>query len=165
MFKENISQSRMYIAYKIGKGIYASQSSEVRKILDVNLLQGSGGFTNFLMINGVEIPVLNLYDRLNQEKLTNIENKSVIILRVSFRETYSLIALLVDEVISLFDVYDSNIQVSPLVDESYYNDYIEGYYPCKSSVVKLINIKKLINTDDSIVIRTWNKKRKLILVN
>jgi len=165
MFKENNLQTRMYVAYRIGNDLFASRSVEVRKILDVKSIQNSGGISNFIQVNNLEIPVLNLYNRLNQENITNNESKSVIILKVSFRETYSLIGLLVDELVSLFEVYDSKLQMNPLVDEFYYTDYIEGYYNYKNTVLKLINIKKLIDTDDSVIIRAWNKKRKLVLVN
>lgn len=166
MFKENKIQSTMYIAYKIGNRTCASVSADVRKILDVSLIQErSGGIGNFIMIQGKEIPVLNLYERLDQNNITDWESKSVLVLKIAFRETYSLIGLLVDEVISLFDVYDNQIQFSPIIDDTREEIYNEGYYCYKDSIFELINIKKLINTDESVVIRTWNKKRQLVLVN
>lgn len=166
MFKENRISSKMYVAYRIGKEIYASHSNEVRKILDVKtIIESNTGIGNFILVNGNEIPVLNLYERLDQENNTTWESKTVIVLKVSFRETYSLIGLLVDEVISLFDVYDNQIQYSPLINDAHCENYIEGYYAYHASIVKLINIKKLINTDNSIIIKTWNKKRQLVLIN
>lgn len=166
MFKENKTNKTMFIAYKIGESIYASQSIEVRKILDVKSIQNSeDGIGNFIFINGKEIPVLNLHERLDQNDVTPWEFKSVIVLKVRYRETYSLIGLIVDRVNTLFDVYEDQIRYSLLTEDLMYSEFIDGYYNYQQEMIKLINIKKLINTDSSVVIRNWNKKRKLVLIN
>ncbi|MCG8410742.1 MAG: chemotaxis protein CheW [Bacteroidales bacterium] len=166
MFREDNPKSTLYLAYKIGDGVFASHSGEIRKILDVKSIKKTRlHIGNFVDVNGMEVPVLNLHDRLDQKYRNNTKTKSVIIMRVSLRETYSYIGLLVDEVMLLFDVFEKKIQPNPLINEYFSAEYIEGYYTHKNTSIKLINIRKLINTDDSVIIRTWNKKRKLVLVN
>ncbi|MBI9054531.1 MAG: chemotaxis protein CheW [Bacteroidales bacterium] len=169
MFRENILQPKLYLTYKISGEVYASSSNEVRKILDVNSISDSGvdGLGNFAVVDNKEIPILNLTERLslNDNNSNYSSNKSVVVLKIGLRETYSLIGILVEEVIELIDIDLNQISTSPLVEDLSHNDYIEGLYSYKKTTIKLLNIRKLINTDDSIVIRTWNKKRKLVLIN
>jgi|GEM_PF-2755687 len=169
MFRECNLQSRLYLTFRIGGEVYASSSNEVRKILDVNSIVNSNeyGVGNFIFVDNKEIPVLNLEERLslNNYQSNSTQNKSIIVLKIGLRQTYSLIGILVEDVISLIDIDLNQISSSPLVEDSSCCDFIEGLFSYNKKTIMLLNIRKLINTDDSFIIRTWNKKRKLVLIN
>lgn len=140
--KNKCMENNTYLTYQIGDQIFASDSKQVRRILEVSNVQSLKSNKNTITLNGDAIVVFKLYKKMNKSE--NTDNNCLMILETN-GVVNQKIGVVVSKIKKLVDEEELLFIDKPQIGISYDDYFIEKYAKMDNEIVGLINLDKILN--------------------
>lgn len=142
------TQSNEYLTFWLGDEYYAIDILAVQEIRTYEQVTTVVNMPNFIKgvmnLRGVVIPIVDMRIKFNLADITYNETTVVIILNIDSR----VVGIVVDSVADVILLEDKDIQPPPNFASTIDTKFIKGLADQNKQILVLINIRKLMNSDE-----------------
>ena len=103
-------------------------------------------------LRGKVIPVIDLRLKFKLERKEDTDRSCIIVVQVTLNGTIVIMGLIVDEVSEVLNVLADQIEAAPSFGTRVDTDFILGMGKVGQKVVMLLDVNKVLSTDDVIVV-------------
>lgn len=161
MFKKTLNCRESILIYRIGDNLFASDSDQVRNILDTSCIikdwEQQSLVTN---INGKRIPLFNISERLGNKKTESIHR--VIIVMETKNYNTPIISFMVDEIKKLIDVKNEDYIKLPCIGFKNCEKYIKKMVKINNEFIGILDIENLINSENERIKNQYSNQKQAI---
>jgi len=162
MYKENFNYNKSFLVYRIGDDLFASDSDQVRNILDTSYIsKNSPQHSPVININGNEIPLLDIAQKMDISNPTQI-NPCLIIIDFNNNES-EMIGIIVDEVKALIDIQNENFVEVPRIGSLYREEYINRIAKINEEIIRILDLKNIVNREFKILKNSHMYQKQIVL--
>jgi purine-binding chemotaxis protein CheW len=151
------SKSR-FLCFILGKEKFAMPLLQVKEVIanteTTNIPQAAPHFRGIMNLRGQVISIIDLRVKLKVGKPESTPETTIVILDVNGMS----LGVVVDSVSSVTTFDSSNISEPPVHDSSAKTDYIFGVARHEKDLTLLIDLKKVLNTDDLKTMKSQTSK-------
>lgn len=149
---DNISNMNSYLCFKLGKEFFAANVKSTLKILQLSEItkvpQAPSNMKGLINHHGNVLPVVDLNQTLELPITEASASSCIVILSVGTEKDNINIGAIVDEVLSVEEIYDENIKDPPSIGGNNKLDYIKGVFENKEQFVMILDIDKIFEDNN-----------------
>ena len=154
-----------YLAFSLSNEKYAVSVVNVREVLEVVPITRVPGMPDFmkgvLNLRGSVVPVIDLRVKFDLGSLDHTIDTSIIILEITSKNNeIMLIGALVDSVQEVININSKDIEPAPAIGMDLKTDFIIGMSQYKDNFLILLNINKVLSTEEIILLPKTNDIKK-----
>lgn len=142
---ENITK---YLIFEIGKDSYGVEITFVNEIIGIQQITEVPEQPSYVLgiinLRGKIIPVMDVRKRFKKE-FREFDDRTCIIV-VEIKDLF--VGLIIDRVIEVADILDSQISPPPKINSDFKNRFISGIGKTESGVKVLLDCSKLLNENE-----------------
>lgn len=146
------TQTGKYLTFTLADESYGIGILKVKEIIgmmSITPLPKTPDFvTGVINLRGKVIPVIDLRLKFSIEAREYTERTCIIVVEVDSRDQTLLIGIIVDSVSEVMNISKDDIEQTPDFGSRLDTEYIMGMAKADSGVKILLNIDKVLNTDD-----------------
>lgn len=147
-----------FLCFSLGKERFAIPLLQVREVIantaTTSIPQSPAHFKGIMNLRGQVISIIDLRSKLKVGKTDSTQETTIVILDI----TDVSVGVVVDSVDSVMAFEMDMISNPPEQDSSAKNNYIIGVAKEKDHLTLIIDLQKILNTDDMIALRQQNQK-------
>lgn len=140
--------NRRFLLFELGEETYAMPLLDVREVIGVPettpVPSSPSYFNGITNLRGQVISIFDLRKKLNIKPKEDTRENAVIIIQLSHLN----IGIVVDRVVSVQSLSDSDISPAPEVSENNKNKYLYGVARKEDKLILLIDLKKVLDVSD-----------------
>ena len=136
------------IIFGLNGEYYAADIQEVERILgyeEPTVLPEAPSFVKGVINHEDKIlPIISLSKKFNIGEGTDYESKKIIVVKRKEKK----FGIIVDNVYEVRDIYDNIIENAPEITNTAERKYISGLIKLENKIVILLNLEKILSTED-----------------
>ncbi len=149
----NISiQTDKYLTFILGRESYGIGILRVKEIIGMmsvtSIPRTPESVKGVINLRGKVIPVVDLRLKFDMESKSYTERICIIVVEIDTMDSTVLIGIVVDAVSEVLNIQGSEIEETPTFGTSINTDYILGMAKTEGSVKILLDIDKVLNTQE-----------------
>jgi len=141
-----------YLAFRLGKEDFAIQVLKVREIVGIqditSVPQMPAYVKGVINLRGKVIPVVDLRLKFGLPEREYTQRTCIIVVDVAGDGTRMLMGIVVDAVSEVLNIQPSDIETTPDFGEGVAIPYLLGIAKCKGKVKILLDIDKVLTTNE-----------------
>ena len=147
-----IGRSDKYLTFNLGGEQYGLEILKVREIIgimDITRVPRTPEFIRGIInLRGKVIPIIDLRKKFNMMTIDDTEQTCIIVVDMLFENNLLLMGIIVDSVSEVLDIDSDEIEDTPIFGSSVSTDFIQGIAKTKGGVKILLNIEKVLTTNE-----------------
>jgi purine-binding chemotaxis protein CheW len=147
-----IGRSDKYLTFNLGGEQYGLEILKVREIIgimDITRVPRTPEFIRGIInLRGKVIPVIDLRKKFNMMTIEDTEQTCIIVVDMLFENNLLLMGIIVDSVSEVLDIDTDEVEDTPIFGSSVSTDFIQGIAKTKGGVKILLNIEKVLTTNE-----------------
>ena len=141
-----------YLSFRLDDELFAIPVMRVIEILEVPKITRIPKAPDFLKgvinLRGSVLPVIDGRTKFGMLPLEFTVDTSILVLTVFVDGEEIRVGTIVDSVLEVFEIEESQIQPSPAIGSNYQSDFIEGMIKERDQFMMLINIDKVFSVEE-----------------
>ncbi|MBO8130580.1 MAG: chemotaxis protein CheW [Candidatus Marinimicrobia bacterium] len=150
--ERNKSRAGKYLTFKLSNEEYGIEILKVREIIgvmDITYVPRTPDFVRGVInLRGKIIPIVDLRKKFGLEEAEITEDTCIIVVDVYRNDTLVQAGLLVDNVSEVLDIEANDIEDAPSFGAEIDTSFILGMAKAKDGIKILLNIDKILSTDE-----------------
>ena len=143
-----------------GYGIPILTVNEIIGIMAITLIPRAPSFIKGIInLRGKIIPVMDLRLKFGMPEKEHTEETCIIIVNIRFENTTRQIGIVVDIVSEVVDIHETEIEPPPKYSTHDDENFLNGIGKVKDKVVMLLDIEKVIYTEE--IIKLLEEKKEI----
>jgi purine-binding chemotaxis protein CheW len=142
-----------FVTFSLDKEVFAAPVAQVREILDYTpafkIPNGPAYFLGLIDVRGQGVPTLDLRMRLGLSAAEVTTHTRILVLDVSVSGRVLTLGLVADRVFEVASICEDDVEAAPDVGAPWASDYISGVVRRAEGFVVLMDIGKLLSSDDA----------------
>ena len=151
-----MAKAGKYLTFNLGREVYGIEILKVQEIIGMMSVTRVPKMPDFVRgvvnLRGKVIPVIDLRLKFSLEKKEDTDRSCIIVVQVSQNGSQVIMGLIVDEVSEVLNVLAEQIEASPSFGAKVDTDFILGMGKVGQKVVMLLDVNKVLSSNDVIVI-------------
>jgi len=147
-----IGKVEKYLTFGLGDEQYGVEILQVREIIglmDITAVPRTPAFMRGVInLRGKVIPVIDLRIKFGMDRVQGTEQTCIIVLDITTRNIPVKMGIIVDSVSEVLDINAEDIEETPDFGELVETDFIKGIAKTKGGVKILLNIEKVLTTEE-----------------
>lgn len=140
---------KSYLSFKLGGEFFSIPVMKVLEILEVPKITKVPHSPDFLKgvinLRGAVLPVIDTRVKFGMSPTDFTINTSILVLSVQHDEEVLTVGVLVDSVVEVFEIEDSEIKPSPSIGAKYKAEFIEGMINYEDQFMMLLDIDQIFS--------------------
>ena len=157
----SITETRQYLAFRLGEEIFALDVSSVREILEFNTVTKVPGTPEYMRgvinLRGSVVPVLDMRLKFGLSPTEKTVDTCTIVVEVAFGGQNTVIGALVDAVQEVFDLEPGEIEPAPKLGIRLNTEFIRGMGKKNDRFIIILDMDRLFSADDVAMARDMEK--------
>jgi len=149
-------QDGKYLTFSLKKEEYGIPILKVKEIIGMMEITDVPKTPNFVKgvinLRGKIIPVMDLRLKFTMEEKEYNERTCTIVVEVNINNLKSLMGIVVDTVSEVVNISHGEIEPSPQYGSKVNEEFLIGMGKVKGKVVMLLNIEKIINSEELVTL-------------
>ena len=150
--ESTIGRTAKYLTFNLGGEQYGLEILKVREIIgimDITRVPRTPDFIRGIInLRGKVIPVIDLRKKFTMPTIDDTEQTCIIVVDMLFENNSLLMGIIVDSVSEVLDIDTDEIDSTPMFGSSVTTDFIQGIAKTKGGVKILLNIEKVLTTNE-----------------
>ena len=151
-----------YLTFKLSDEEYGIEILKVREIIglmDITSVPRTPDYVRGVInLRGTIIPVVDLRKKFGMESTEETEQSCIIVVEVTKNDGSEAIGVFVDAVSEVLDIAENDIEKAPSLGADVNTDFILGMAKIKDSVKILLNVEKVLTTEEVIELSKISSK-------
>lgn len=154
------SSEAQYVTFSLGAEIFAVTVDFVREILDYEeafkIPNGPDYLLGLRNVRGQGVPTIDLRLKLGLTKTVPTQHTRVLVLDVPLQDRLLSLGLVADRVFEVTPFRHEQIEQAPDIGIRWRSDYIAGVVRREPGFVVIIDLARLLSTDDAAILSQRN---------
>ncbi len=151
------AQAGKYLTFVLEKEEYGLEILKVREIIGILEITPVPRTPEFIKgvinLRGSVIPVIDLRQKFGLPPIDYTPETCTIVVEVALEDSAVLMGIIVDTVSEVLDIGSADIEPAPAFGGQLSTDYILGMGKAKGRIKLLLDIDRVLNTDELVSIR------------
>jgi purine-binding chemotaxis protein CheW len=152
-----ITETRQYLTFTLGKEIFAIDVAEVREVLDFTAITAIPRTPDFMSgvinLRGSVVPVVDLRLCFGMTKTVRTKNTCIVVVEVLLENEPTVIGALTDSVEEVIDLEPSQIQPPPRIGTQIRTTFIKGMGKRDTQFIIILDIDRVFLAEDLAAVR------------
>jgi purine-binding chemotaxis protein CheW len=150
--EEDQSEVKSYLTFKLGEeqfGVHVSQVLNILEMTPVTHVPKSPYYMKGVInLRGQVLPVIDSRLKFGMEEKEYTNNTCIIVMDLELGGEQVDIGTIVDEVISVVEINESQVEPPPSIGTSYNSDFIYGMAKVDEEFVMLLDMQRVLSSGD-----------------
>jgi len=157
MSASEITETRQYLTFKLGKEIFATDVAKVREVLDFTTITEIPRTPDFMSgvinLRGSVVPVVDMRLCLEMSKTERTTNTCIVVLEVLLDHESIVIGALADSVEEVIDLEPDQIRPAPRIGTQIRTDFLKGMGKRDDQFIMILDIDRVFSADELSAVR------------
>jgi purine-binding chemotaxis protein CheW len=157
MSASEITETRQYLTFKLGKEIFATDVAKVREVLDFTTITEIPRTPDFMSgvinLRGSVVPVVDMRLCLEMSKTERTTNTCIVVLEVLLDNEPTVIGALADSVEEVIDLEPDQIRQAPRIGTQIQTDFLKGMGKRDDQFIMILDIDRVFSADEIRTVR------------
>lgn len=144
--------SNAYLTFKLGEEEFGAHVSQVLNILEMTKITGVPKTPDFMKgvinLRGMVLPVIDARIKFGLPETKYTSNTCIIVMDLDLGDDTVHIGAIVDEVLSVIDIEENQIEPPPSLGNQYKSEFIYGMAKVEENFVMLLDMQKVLNNEE-----------------
>ncbi len=145
-----------YLSFKLNNELFAIDVQKALTILDIKPItevpNSPAHLRGVINLRGSVLPIVDLGIKFGMKATQIGEKTCIIVLCVNIDGDDVQLGILADSVDEVFEITESQIELSPTIGTKYKVEFITGMYQLPSAFIMLLNIDAIFNSNEHLLI-------------
>jgi len=163
--EEKKNESNSYLTFKLGKETFGAHVSQVLNILEMTKItevpKSPDYMKGVINLRGSVLPVIDTRIKFGMPETEYTNNTCIVVMDLELDEDTIHIGSIVDEVVSVLEIEESQIEPPPSIGNKYKSEFIFGMAKVDENFIMLLDMQKVLSSEElSEITETTEKKEK-----
>jgi purine-binding chemotaxis protein CheW len=161
-----ITETRQYLTFKLGEGVFATDVAKVREVLDLTTITKIPRTPDFMSgvinLRGNVVPVVDLRLCFEMSKTEKTVNTCIVVVEILMEGESTIIGALADSVEEVIDLEPDQIEPAPRIGAQIRTDFIKGMGRRDSQFIMILDMDRVFSADELSAVRGPESGRTLV---
>jgi purine-binding chemotaxis protein CheW len=152
MSAKKITQTALYITFKLGDEMFSIDVAQVREILDMipitKVPQSPDFMRGVINVRGSVVPVVDMRLKFGMPETQKTVNTRIIVMELSFDGETTVLGALADAVHDVIELEPSQIEDPPRIGSRWRTEFIKGIGKRNDQFIILLDIDRIFSTEE-----------------
>ncbi|MGE0088215.1 MAG: chemotaxis protein CheW [Bacteroidales bacterium] len=155
---KNDSQAKInsYLSFKLGDDEFAAHVSKVINILEMTKItqvpKSPEYMKGVINLRGAVLPIIDTRIKFGMTPTQFTQDTCIVVMEILMEKDTIQLGALVDSVLSVVEIEDSQIQPPPSLGSKYKSEFILGVAKVDEQFIMLLDMDKVFSTDELILV-------------
>jgi len=149
---EEEESSNAYLTFKLGEEEFGAHVSQVLNILEMTKITGVPKTPDFMKgvinLRGSVLPVIDARIKFGLPETEYTTNTCIIVMDLDLDGDTVHIGAIVDEVLSVIEIEENQIEPPPSLGNQYKSEFIQGMAKVEENFVMLLDMQKVLSSKE-----------------
>jgi len=159
--KTNEKEAKSYLTFKLGEeqfGVHVSQVLNILEMASITKVPKSPDYMKGVInLRGKVLPVIDARIKFGMEETEYTNNTCIIVMDLELEGNTINIGTIVDGVLSVVEISESEVEPPPSIGSKFKSEFIYGMAKVEEEFVMLVDMQKVITTDEMTEISNKSK--------
>jgi len=146
------NESESYLTFKLGEEEFGAHVSQVLNILEMTRItevpQAPDYMKGVINLRGMVLPVIDTRIKFGMTETEYTHNTCIVVMDIEMEGDTIHLGAIVDEVLSVVEIEDSQIEPPPSLGNQYQSDFILGMAKIEDQFVMLLEMKRIFSSEE-----------------
>lgn len=151
-----------YLSYKVGNETFATNVKNVKEILESDKITKVPHSPSYIMgiinLRGTVLPIVDARIKFGLPKKEGDQSSCVLVLNIELDNEEIILGALVDSVLEVFEIEDSQIIPPPTYGSKYKTEFIAGMFKIQEDFVMLMDMNKVFSPEEISIVQENSKE-------
>ncbi|MGM0531012.1 MAG: chemotaxis protein CheW [Bacteroidota bacterium] len=147
---ENEESSNSYLTFKLGEEEFGAHVSQVLNILEMTRITGVPKTPDYMKgvinLRGMVLPVIDTRIKFGLPETEYTHNTCIVVMDLDLDGDTVHIGAIVDEVLSVIEIEDGQIEPPPSIGNRYKSEFIYGMANVEENFIMLLDMQKVLSS-------------------
>jgi len=147
--EENNTSSNSYLTFKLGEEEFGAHVSQVLNILDMTRItkvpQAPDYMKGVINLRGAVLPVIDTRIKFGMADTGFTDNTCIVVMDLQMQGDTIHIGAIVDEVVSVIEIEENQIEPPPSIGNRYKSEFIFGMAKVEGQFIMLLDMQKVLD--------------------
>ncbi len=158
MSTKNITQTALYLTFRLDEEMFSIDVSQVREILDFTPItkvpQAPDFMRGVINVRGSVVPVVDMRLKFGMSEAENTVNTRIIVLEISFDDEALVLGVIADSVHDVVEMEPEVIEDPPKIGTRWRTEFIRGIAKLNDQFVIILDIDRIFSSDELAMVGT-----------
>ena len=149
MNKTESQEADSYLSFKLGEEEFASHVSKVLNILEMTRITEVPKSPSFMKgvinLRGMVLPVIDTRLKFGMSKTEYTDKTCIVVMELDLDDEKVYVGALVDEVIAVLELEQTQIEPPPSIGSKYRSDFIYGMAKNEDKFIMLLDMERVFS--------------------
>jgi len=149
---ENKNESNSYLTFKLGKENFGAHVSQVLNILEMTKITEVPKTPDYMKgvinLRGMVLPVIDTRIKFGLAETEYTSNTCIVVMDLQLEGETVHIGAIVDEVLSVIEIGEDQIEPPPSIGNQYRSEFIYGMAKVDEEFIMLLDMHKVLNSQE-----------------
>jgi purine-binding chemotaxis protein CheW len=150
--KENKEESNSYLTFKLGDEVFGAHVSQVLNILEMTKITGVPKTPDYMKgvinLRGMVLPVIDTRIKFGLPETDYTNNTCIVVMDLELDGETVHIGSIVDEVVSVIEIEEDQIEPPPSLGNQYRSEFIYGMAKEDEEFIMLLDMQKVLSSKE-----------------
>lgn len=141
-----------YLTFKLGEEEYAAHVSKVLNILEMTRItkvpQSPQYMKGVVNLRGMVLPVIDTRIKFGMSEADYTDKTCIVVMDLELEGELVHVGALVDEVVAVLEIEESQIGPPPSIGNAYRSDFITGVARVEDNFIMILDMIKIFSTNE-----------------
>jgi purine-binding chemotaxis protein CheW len=149
---EQKEESNSYLTFKLGEEEFGAHVSQVLNILEMTRITEVPKTPDYMKgvinLRGTVLPIIDTRIKFGLPETEYTNNTCIVVMDLDLDGDTVHIGAIVDEVLSVIEIEQDQIEPPPSIGNKYKSEFIFGMAKVQEEFVMLLDMQKVLNSDE-----------------
>lgn len=150
--KEKKEESNSYLTFKLGDEVFGAHVSQVLNILEMTKITGVPKAPDYMKgvinLRGMVLPVIDTRIKFGLPETDYTNNTCIVVMDLELDGDTVHIGSIVDEVVSVIEIEEDQIEPPPSLGNQYRSEFIYGMAKEDEEFIMLLDMQKVLSSKE-----------------
>jgi len=156
MKNDSLIKINSYLSFKLGDDEFAAHVSKVLNILEMTKItqvpKSPEYMKGVINLRGAVLPIIDTRIKFGMTPTQFTQDTCIVVMEIIMEKDTIQLGALVDSVLSVVEIEDSQIQPPPSLGSKYKSEFILGVAKVDEQFILLLDMDKVFSTDELILV-------------
>ena len=154
----DITETRQYLTFRLGRETFATDVAKVREVLDLTTITAIPRTPEFMRgvinLRGTVVPVVDLRLCFDMSRTESTRNTCIVVVEVMLENEPTIIGALADSVEEVIDLEPEQIEPAPRIGMQIRTEFIRGMGKREAQFIMILDIDRVFSAEELTAMRT-----------
>ncbi len=161
----DITDTALYLTFRLEEEVFAIDVAKVREVLDLSAITKVPHAPDFMRgvinVRGNVVPVMDMRTKFGLPPTDSTVNTRIIIMELSMDGSALVLGAIADSVNDVLELEPDQIEEPPSLGNRWRSDFIKGIGKREDNFIIILDIDKVLSTDELALVHSGGAKISL----